>query len=616
MKTAYRTHTCGDLTASDTSAEVTLCGWVNVIRDQGGVLFVDLRDRYGVTQVTFRGDKDPDLLAAAERLRPEWVVRATGVVIARPSEAANKKMATGEIEVEATALEVLSRAETPPFPLDDRSEVSAEIRLRHRYLDLRRKDPTRYLAARAKIASAFRQHLERADFVEIETPTLICSTPEGARDYLVPSRVHPGSFYALPQSPQLFKQLLMIAGQDRYYQIARCYRDEDLRADRQPEFTQVDLEASFVGQDDIFALLEPLVAELIETWRGETMPQPFLRLSFAEAMRRFGSDKPDLRNPLELADVGAAGAALGFKPFEMAMASGGLVKALVAPGGAALSRKVFDGFEAEAKSMGAPGLAWAKMGEEKPTGPLARFLTGDAGDAFIAATGAKTGDWFCCAAGDAGLVHRILGKLRDSVAHKLELVDLTTNSVLWVTDFPLVEWNEDEQRFDAMHHPFTSPTPEAAEAILRFVEDPSSMSPADVAGLPAIAYDLVLNGAEAAGGSIRIHRADVQHAIFELLKISPDEVERRFGWFVNALKYGTPPHGGIAFGFDRMVMCLLGEAGIQDVIAFPKTMAAADLMCQAPSPVDAEQLADLSIDLALPEKPAAPDDAVDTERSS
>ncbi len=595
MQTVYRTHTCGALTGADIGAEVALCGWVNARRDQGGVLFVDLRDRYGLTQVTFRGDKDSALLAAAESVRGEWVLRVTGTVIARPAEAVNPNMGTGEIEVEGTALEVLSRAETPPFPLHERAEVTPEVRLRHRYLDLRRKQPTAFLAARAKIAATFRRHLEGAGFVEIETPTLISSTPEGARDYLVPSRVHPGAFYALPQSPQLFKQLLMIAGQDRYYQIARCYRDEDLRADRQPEFTQVDIEASFVGQEDVFALLEPLVAELIATWRGETPPQPFLRLTYAEAIRRFGSDKPDLRNPLELVDVGVAGAALGFKPFEAAVAAGGMVKALVAPGGAALSRKIIDGFEAEAKSMGAPGLAWAKLGAEKPSGPLARFLGSEAGAAFLAATGAQSGDWFCCAAGSGPLVHRILGNLRDTVARRMDLVDLSTNAVLWVTDFPLVQWNEEERRFDAMHHPFTSPTPEASEAILRYVADPDAMSPAEIGALSAVAYDLVINGAEAAGGSVRIHRADVQTAMFKLLQISPEDVERRFGWFVEALRYGTPPHGGIAFGFDRMVMCLLGEAGIQDVIAFPKTMAAADLMCRAPAPVDAAQLAELSL---------------------
>ena len=608
MQTSQRSHTCGALRAADVGSEATLCGWVNVVRDQGGVLFVDLRDRYGLTQATFRGDKDPALLAAAEAVRPEWVLQVTGTVIARPPEALNPKMATGEIELEATALTVLSQADTPPFPLDERGDdVSAEIRLKHRYLDLRRKRQTEFLAARAAISATMRRHLEAQGFVDIETPTLISSTPEGARDYLVPSRVHPGSFYALPQSPQLFKQLLMIGGQDRYYQFARCYRDEDLRADRQPEFTQVDLEASFVDQEDIFALLEPCMAELIETWRGETVAQPFQRLPYAEALARYGSDKPDLRNPLELVDVTAEAAALGFAPFEAAAADGGMVKVLVGPGAARFSRKEIDALESAAKGMGAPGLAWAKMGEEKPTGPMGKFLGSDAGAALIEKVGAKVGDWFCLAAGSSALVHRILGALRDTVAHKLELVDFTKNSVLWVTDFPLVEWSEEQGRFDAMHHPFTSPSDETADVLLRAAAG-EPVPPESIGGLPSKAYDLVFNGAEVGGGSIRIHRADVQAAVFNLLKISPEEQERRFGWFVSALKFGTPPHGGLAFGFDRLVMSLLGEAGIQEVIAFPKTMTAADLLCRAPSPVDEDQLVELALRTEAPREQTSTDD--------
>ncbi len=615
MKTAYRTHSCGALRATDEGSTATLSGWANVIRNQGGVLFIDLRDRYGLTQVTFRGDQDEALLAAAEKVRPEWVLRVEGRVIARPAEAANPNMPTGSIELEATSLEVLSQADTPPFPLDDRGgAVSAEIRLRHRYLDLRRTRQTEFLAARAAISATIRQHLEGEGFTDIETPTLICSTPEGARDYLVPSRVHPGSFYALPQSPQLFKQLLMIGGQDRYYQFARCYRDEDLRADRQPEFTQVDLEASFVEEEDIYALLEPCVAELIETWRGEAVPTPFQRLPYAEALRRFGSDKPDLRNPLELVDVTAEGAALGFAPFEATAAAGGLISVLVGPGAASFSRKEIDALETEARGMGAPGLAWAKIAEEKPTGPLSRFLVGEAGEAFLATIGARVGDWFCCAAGDAALVHRILGHLRDTVAHKLDLVDTSKNSVLWVTEFPLVEWNEEAGRFDAMHHPFTSPTDETAEVLLRAAAG-EPIPPEAIGGLPSKAYDLVFNGAEVGGGSIRIHRAEVQSAVFDLLKISPEEQDRRFGWFVEALRYGTPPHGGLAFGFDRLVMSLLGEAGIQEVIAFPKTMSASDLMCRAPAPVAEDQLEELSLRVAAAPTPKG-DETEAPERSS
>ena len=596
MQTTYRTHTCGALRGADEGASATLCGWVNVARDQGGVLFVDLRDRYGITQVTFRGDKDPALLAAGERVRGEWVLQVAGTVIRRPPEAVNPNMSTGEIELEASSLTVLSQADTPPFPIDDRSEVSSEIRLKHRYLDLRRKKLTDFITARARISTTIRRHLEAQGFVDIETPTLIRSTPEGARDYLVPSRVHPGSFYALPQSPQLFKQLLMIGGQDRYYQFARCYRDEDLRADRQPEFTQVDLEASFVKEEDVYALLEPCIAELIRDWRGEDIPTPFLRMPYREAMARFGSDKPDLRNPLELVDVTTEAAGLGFAPFAAAVEGGGLVKALVGPGAAAFSRKEIEALEADARGMGAPGLAWAKIAADRPTGPLAKFLEGEAGVAFLAKIGAQVGDWFCVAAGGSALVHRILGAMRDKVARKLDLVDGAKNSVLWVTDFPLVEWNEDEGRFDAMHHPFTSPSDETADVLLR-AKAGEAIHPEEIGGLPSKAYDLVLNGSEIGGGSIRIHRADVQEAIFHLLQISPEEVERRFGWFVGALRYGTPPHGGLALGFDRLVMSLLGEAGIQEVIAFPKTMAAADLLCRAPARVDTAQLDELSIQL-------------------
>jgi len=604
METSLRTHTCGELRSDNVGSTVTLCGWVNVVRNQGGVLFVDLRDRYGLTQITFRGDKDAALLENAERVRPEWVVRATGTVIQRPPDAANPNLDTGEIEVEVDRLEVLSESRTPPFPLDDRSDVNPEIRLRHRYLDLRRTHMTKMLAGRAAIASFVRKHLEALGFIDIETPTLIRSTPEGARDYLVPSRVRPGTCYALPQSPQLFKQLLMVGGQDRYYQIARCYRDEDLRADRQPEFTQVDIEASFVEQDDVFAFLEPLIVDLVKTWRGHELTAPFQRMTHAEAMRRFGSDRPDLRNPLELIDVSEPAQALGFAPFEGAVASGGMVKILVGPGAARLSRKEIDAFETEAKSMGAPGLAWTKLGDEKPTGPLARFLGGDTGTAFLAASGAQTGDLVLCAAGDAALVHRILSALRDSMAGKLDLVDTSRTAVLWVTDFPLLAWSEDEGRFAAEHHPFTAPRDEDLESLFEAAEHGvDEENRARVGQICSKGYDLVLDGHEVAGGSIRIHSQDVQQAVFRLLGMGVEEVERRFGWFVESLQYGTPPHGGIAIGFDRLVMSLLGDRGIQDVIAFPKTLNASDLMCDAPAGVDAEQLDELGLAWKTPPTP-------------
>lgn len=596
MKTSYRSHTCGALRLADVGETVNLCGWVNVLRDQGGVLFVDLRDRYGLTQVTFRGDKDEALLKQAERVRGEWVLCVTGTVIARPDEAKNTQLPTGEIEVEATALEILSESRTPPFPLDERSEVSSEIRLRHRYLDLRRARMTEILGQRAKIMSIFRRGIEAQGFIDVETPTLVRSTPEGARDYLVPSRLQPGTFYALPQSPQIFKQLLMVGGQDRYYQFARCYRDEDLRADRQPEFTQIDLEATFVRPEDVWGFFEPVVAELIQEFHGREIAQPFQRMPYAEAMSRFGSDKPDLRNPLELRDVAAEAAALGFKVFESVVAGGGMLKVLVAPGGASLSRKEIDGFEAEAKSMGAPGLAWCKVNEDGASGPIGKFVKGDAGQAFLTAAGATPGDLVMVAAGKPTLVHRVLGALRDRVAKRLDLIDTTRTAVLWVTDFPLLEWSEEEERFQAQHHPFTMPSEEDLDVVFEAAGMPAAEWDREkLAALRTQAYDLVINGVEMGSGSVRIHRQDIQQAVFAVLGLEPSEIEQRFGWFVDALQYGTPPHGGFAIGFDRLVMTLVGEEGIQDVIAFPKTLAAKDLMCLAPSDVDAAQLAELRL---------------------
>jgi aspartyl-tRNA synthetase len=596
MKTAYRTHTCGALRAADEGAHATLCGWVNVVRAQGGVLFVDLRDRYGITQVTFRGDRDPDLLSAAEKVRGEWVLQVQGSVVRRPPEAANPNMPTGEIELEASALEILSESRTPPFPLHERADVSPEIRLRHRYLDLRRRRMGEILRDRARIAAILRQGFERQGFVDVETPTLVRSTPEGARDYIVPSRVHPGRFYALPQSPQIFKQLLMVGGQDRYYQFARCYRDEDLRADRQPEFTQIDVEASFVRPEDVWGFFEPVIAELVKEFHGREVAQPFRRMPYRECMERFGCDKPDLRNPLELVDVAAGAAALGFRVFSSVLEAGGRVKALVAPGGASFSRKEIDAFEAEAKSMGAPGLAWAKVTPDGATGPLGRFLHGEAGAAFLAAAGAGAGDLLLCAAGTSVVVHRVLSSLRDAVARRLDLVDAQRTEVLWVTDFPLLEWSEELGRFQAQHHVFTMPVEEDLPLVFEAAAaGPDGWDREKLASIRTQAYDLVIDGVEMGSGSVRIHRQDVQQAAFALLELTPDEVERRFGWFVDALQYGTPPHGGFAIGFDRLVMTLLGEDGIQDVIAFPKTMTASDLMCRAPGPVDPEQLEELHL---------------------
>ena len=589
MRSALRTHTCGALRRADVGSRVSLCGWVASRRDQGGVAFVDLRDRHGVTQVTFSGDRDASLLEKASALRPEWCVRVTGVVGPRPAGAVNATLPTGEVEVGAEALEVLSECPVPPFWPTDRTEAGLDLRLEYRFIDLRRPKMTRTLVERAQIVSTVRRHLEAQGFLEVETPLLTRSTPEGSRDFVVPSRLHPGSFYALPQSPQLFKQLLMVSGFDRYYQIARCLRDEDSRADRQPEFSQVDIEGSFLAEEDVYGLIEPLLRTLVQRYRGHDLPDPLPRMRYDEAMARFGSDKPDLRNPLELVDVSREAAALGFRVFSDAVAAGGVVNALRLPGGAALPRKDVDGWEAEAKAVGAKGLAWAKWGAEGLAGPLAKFLAGDPGRALLAAAGVREGDLVLFGAGPFALVKKVLGHLRKPCGERLGVVDRNRTAALWVTDFPLVEWNEDEKRWDACHHPFTSPR-EEDWAVLE--QDPGAVR--------ARAYDLVVDGYEAGGGSIRIHRPDRQQRMFSLLGMSPDDVQRRFGWFVDALRFGAPPHGGIALGVDRLVMLLLGEEAIQEVIAFPKTAQARCLLTRAPAPLDEKQLRDASIAVVAP----------------
>jgi len=589
MRSTLRTHTCGALRRADVGAVVTLCGWVSSRRDQGGVVFVDLRDRHGISQVRFLGDQDAALLEKVRAVRPEWCLRATGTVVARPAGATNANMPTGEVEVEASALEILSESPTPPFQPLDRTEAGVDLRLEYRFIDLRRPKMTRTLVERAHIVSTMRRHLEEHGYLEVETPLLTRSTPEGSRDFVVPSRLHPGSFYALPQSPQLFKQLLMVSGFDRYYQIARCLRDEDNRADRQPEFSQVDIEGSFVSEEDIYALIEPVIRDLVKRYRAVDLPTPFPRMPYDEAMARFGSDKPDLRNRLELVDVSAPAKAIGFRVFSEAIEKGGIVNALRLPGGAALTRKEIDGYEAEAKAVGAQGLAWVKVAADGVSGSIGKFVTGEPGKALLAACGALAGDVVLFGAGSFDLVKKVLGHLRRPAGERVGAVDKTMCAVTWITDFPLVEWNEEEKRWDACHHPFTSPR-EQDWADLE--KNPGAVR--------ARAYDLVIDGSEAGGGSIRIHRADRQQRLFALLGLAPEDVERRFGWFVNALRYGAPPHGGIALGVDRLVMLLLGEDAIQEVIAFPKTAQARCLLTKAPAPLDEKQLREAGIAVLPP----------------
>ncbi|MPY88063.1 MAG: aspartate--tRNA ligase [Luteitalea sp.] len=576
----YRTHTCGALRSSDTGRDVVLLGWVHRLRDLGSLVFIDIRDRYGITQVVARDDEA--LVARAKRLRPEMVVAVSGEVAPRSPETVNPKIETGDVEVSLRELRLLSDAKRPPFQIADETPVAEETRLRYRYLDLRRARMQRNLALRHRVAMVTRCYFDQHGFVEIETPILTKSTPEGARDYLVPSRVHPGEFFALPQSPQLFKQLLMIAGFDRYFQIVKCFRDEDLRADRQPEFTQVDVEISFASADLVFSLIEGLMQAIFREI-GHEVTLPFRRMSYDEAIARYGSDKPDLRCGMPIEDLSALFADTTFAPFREALAARGVVRGLVVPGAASWSRKQVDDLVAEAQGLGAQGLIWARLsdGEIKTN---ARAVGESELRAALAAAGADTTGMLVVAAGEPVATSTLLGHLRLSLARRLELFAPDSYEFLWVVDFPLFEWDESEQRHVSMHHPFTSPT----EADLaRLAEAPGEVR--------ARAYDLVVNGSEIGGGSIRIHDPAVQREIFRVLQISDEEARLRFGFFLDALEYGTPPHGGIALGFDRILAILCGESSIREVIAFPKTAAAVDLMAGAPSPVDRRQLRELHL---------------------
>jgi aspartyl-tRNA synthetase len=580
LGTLARTHTCGELTTADVGKDVVLLGWVHRVRDLGGVMFFDIRDRHGLTQVVVRGDP---LAEAAKRLRPEFVVGVLGRVDSRSKDAANAKLKTGEIEIAAREIRLLNDAKTPPFPINEDTPVSEEMRLRYRYLDLRRTRLQQNLILRHKAAFEIRRYFDEQGFLEIETPILTKSTPEGARDYLVPSRVHPGEFYALPQSPQIFKQILMIAGMDRYFQIAKCFRDEDLRADRQPEFTQVDLEICFATEDLVFSTLEPLMGRLMALI-GREAPRTFPRMAYADAIARYGSDKPDLRPGMELKDLSEPFASSTFSIFRAAIDGGGDVRGFVVPRAARYSRKDLDNLIEEAKQLGAAGLVWARQTEGVVQSPALKA----AGEAVmrraLELAGAGSADLLVLAAGAHGPTARMLGQLRLNIAKRENLLDPDRFEFLWVVDFPMFDWLEDEKRWEFMHHPFTAPLESDAE---RLESDPGSVR--------ARAYDLVLNGSEIGGGSIRIHDQRLQRLVFTLLGMSDEEAKARFGFFVDALEFGTPPHGGIALGLDRIVAILAGEPSIRDVIAFPKTAQAVDLMAGAPSTVDPKQLRDLRV---------------------
>jgi aspartyl-tRNA synthetase len=588
-----RTHSCGELRAGDIGKQVVLMGWVAKRRDFGELTFVDLRDRDGITQVVFNAEDAAEAHTKAKELRGEYVIAVSGEVVARAENTRNPKLATGDVEVRARQLLILNDARTPPFQLDAAPDAlaSEDVRLKYRYLDLRRPQLQAHLILRHRVTNEIRRYMSAQGFTEIETPIMIKSTPEGARDYIVPSRIFPGKFFALPQSPQLFKQLCMIGGLDKYFQIAHCFRDEDLRADRQPEFTQLDVEMSFATLDQVYRLIEGLFASVFKLINVD-LPLPFPRFTFAEVMRRFGSDKPDLRiQGLELQDLAQAVEGTEFPPFASALSSGGQVKGIVVPNGANLSRKVLDDLQEFAKRYGAGALAWIKLGDET-TSSLLKALGADVVARMADVAGAKKGDAVLIVSGKPKIVAASLGALRNEVAKRENLIPTNVYAPLWVTDFPMFEFHEEDGRYYSMHHPFTSPVDEDLELLQRAVEGGET----DLLGqIRTKAYDPVINGVEMASGSIRIHRRDVQRLVFKALGMSTEEARERFGFFLDALEYGTPPHGGIAPGIDRLMMVLAGTDNIRDVIAFPKTASAADLMIDAPGEVDPKLLQELHL---------------------
>ena len=587
MRGLKRSHRCAELNKANIGETVTVMGWVQKNRNKGGIVFVDLRDRSGILQLIFEnGDVSEEDFEKAGRLRSEFVIAATGVVEAR-SGAVNENLATGEIEIRVKELRILSEAETPPFPIEENSKTKEELRLKYRYLDLRRPDLQKNLIMRSKVATLTRQFLDEEGFLEIETPILVGSTPEGARDYLVPSRVHQGSFYALPQSPQLFKQLLMCSGYDRYFQIAKCFRDEDLRADRQPEFTQIDMELSFVDVDDVIDVNERLIAKIFKEILDVEVPLPIQRMTWQEAMDRFGSDKPDVRFGMELVDVSEVVKTCEFVVFKGALENGGSVRGINAKGQGEMPRKKIDKLVDFAKDYGAKGLAYiAIQNDGTVKSSFAKFMTEEEMAALIKAMDGENGDLLLFAADKNKIVWDVLGNLRLEIARQLEILDKGEYKFIWVTEFPLLEWNDEQERYQAMHHPFTMP-----------MDEDLPLLDTDPGKVRAKAYDIVLNGTELGGGSVRIFDRDIQNRMFEMLGFTPEQAQTQFGFLLNAFKYGVPPHAGLAYGLDRLIMLMAKEDSIRDVIAFPKVKDASCLMTEAPTRVEQKQLDELAIAL-------------------
>jgi aspartyl-tRNA synthetase len=584
MRTTMRTHTCGELRADEIGQTVTLCGWVARQRDHGGVTFVDLRDREGLVQLVFHPEDEPAAHAEAQRFKTESVVRVTGEVRHRPEGTVNPNLPTGEVEIAVRDVETLAVAETPPFPVEDRIDADELLRLRYRYLDLRRPEMTRILAMRHLINRVIREEMEARRFVEVETPYLTRSTPEGSRDFLVPSRLWPGGFYALPQSPQQLKQLLMVAGQDRYYQIVRCFRDENPRADRGFEFTQLDVEMSFVDEEDIIDVIEPVMARVVRETNGVDVPTPFPRMTYDEMMARFGSDKPDLRYGMELADLGPVFASTGFRAFGSVLAEGGAIKGLAAPGGAELSRKELDELVQATRGRGAAGLVWIVVEDGGVRSPVEKHLMPDEIDGVRKATDASSGDLILIVADREDRANVALDGLRRDMAARLGLVREGEWDFLWMIEPPLFEWSQDEDKWVSVHHPFTAPIGD-------------DLDPKTARGR---AYDLVLNGFELGGGSIRIHDPEVQRRVFEVLGLTTEQTEEQFGHLLRAFRYGVPPHGGVAFGIDRIVMVMAGREAIRDVTAFPKAQSGQDVLTGAPAAATEEQLRELHLKVSLP----------------